>query len=128
MKLLKYFLLILFFVSCKKNNLELYFYEPKDDDSVIRGYELQRFFEAEQGVVKHEIPLIDGVENELNKLMNHMNIEGNEDKGLGIYYYSIIYERDTLYFSSDFLSWKYKNRVGIYKNELIIKFLNEKLK
>jgi hypothetical protein len=34
---------------------------------------------------------------------------------MGIYYYALVHKNDTIYSSFDFESWKYKNKVGIFK-------------
>ena len=40
---------------------------------------------------------------------------GHIDNKMGIYYYALVHKNDTIYSSFDFESWKYKNKVGIFK-------------
>jgi len=72
-----------------------------------------------------KIKLTKDLINEINKIKDFLENNGNSDKGVGIYYFALIEGNDTLYSSSDLESWKYKNFVSFYKSGLIKKIIFE---
>jgi len=123
MKLLYLAMLITMFTSCEKREyIEVYACEPIDDDSVIRGHNLNKFFNKTDDKRKidfQKINLTQNLNNEIDKLKDYLENKGNVDKGIGIYYFALIRGNDTLYSSSDLESWKYSNLVNVYKSNLI---------
>ena len=129
MKNILYILIILLFISCKSfNYLEIYKCKPVSYVSAIHGDKLKYFFDD----YNHEIrkikfkkrKLTTDLNKEINKLKDYLVTNGNQDDNrLGVYYFAIIKEQDTLYSNSDLQSWKYKDKVGRYKSDILIKHI-----
>lgn len=128
MKNILYILIILLFISCKSvNYLEIYKCKPVSYGSAIHGDKLKYFFDD----YNHEIrkikfkkrKLTTDLNNEINKLKDYLIANGNQDNKSGIYYFAIIKDQDTLYSNSDLQSWKYKDKVGRYKSDILIKHI-----
>lgn len=129
MKLLLKVLIITMLFSCeRKEYMEVYLCEPISNDSVIRGHSLNKFFEIHDNsrkIHQRRIRLTKNLNNEIEKTKDYLRNNGNVDKGIGIYFFAIIQDNDTLYAGSELESWKYKNFVAAYKSELIKKTLLE---
>ena len=125
MRLIYILIFFIVFISCKKQEfLEVYICEPINDDSVIRGQSLDKFFDTKSDKRKiniQKINLTKDLNNEMDKLKESLENNGNIDKGIGIYYFALIRGNDTLYSSSDLESWKYKDFVNVYESDLIKK-------
>lgn len=111
-------------VSCKDEKyLHVYYCEPIDNDAVIRASNLSLFYNQNSdsyNIVTKTIVIDNQLGNQLEKVKNHIVEKGKKDTGMGIYYYSIIFNKDTLYSSSDLKSWKYKDLIGFYENDMLI--------
>ena len=129
MKKILYIIIVLLFIGCKSvKYLEIYKCKPVSYGSAIQGDALMFFFDD----YNHEIrkikfkkrKLTTDLDNEINKLKDYLVTNGNQDDNkLGVYYFAIIKDQDTLYSNSDFQSWKYKDKVGRYKSDILIKHI-----
>lgn len=127
MKTLYILLFFTVFLSCKTTkSIHIYNCKPINYGSEIRGQYLNKFFEGNNESRKIKIKnrkLTLDLNTEIDKLKNHLDTNGNLDKKMGIYYYAIIKDQDTLYSSSDLESWKYKDKVGLYRSDILKKHI-----
>lgn len=124
-KFLMFFIIITFGSCHNKEPLNIYTYESSSPGFVIRGFDLKPFFENTgkfYDITIHEIKMTPDLNSELRKLKSDINEKGvNDNHGGGIYYVAVVHGKDTLYASSSGQQWKYKNKVGEFKSNLIEK-------
>jgi len=108
------FLIIFFSLSsCSKSinvHKNIYFharhYETVFDDAIIAGHHLHDFFKDSEALKIYSYEVVGGnkAHTEWKAILNGLAKSNIQHSDMGIYYYAIIYQNDTLYTSS-FKSW-----------------------
>jgi len=117
MKLSKYCIIGLTFAfTCCKSS-EIFVSKALHDDAEIRGYNVDHFFKetSARKIDNYQFKISNEAKDEFIKLKKSISDFGHIDNKMGIYYYAFVHKKDTVYASSDFESWKYKNKVGVFK-------------
>jgi len=132
MKRLIILIAFILFNSCtKKEVIGLYVFETRINDVIINGNNLKDFFvendrmKIHKKTVEISSDLFEEFENVIRKFIEKKNIDS---LGIGIYYYAIIHKKDTLYSSTGFKTWKYKNKVMFYDSSEFGEELSEYIK
>jgi len=106
------FLLILsiLVLSCK-GAIEVYSLTEDSQVAPVQGYELEVFFNNNNSMISR----IKGKEaiREIGRIKDSLSLKGYQSPYLvGVYYYAIVVNRDTLYTNSNLTSWRYYNKTG----------------
>jgi hypothetical protein len=114
MKLLSIFILLFtIIISCKP--IKHYTHKNRALGYEIRGWAIERFFvqdEDMKDIVIHKLGYSKRLNNEIDRIIHAIKKENTIDElGFGIYYFAIIRNKDTLYFSRNYRNCKYKNLV-----------------
>lgn len=101
MKIESLILVFLLFISCSNDvSVFLYTYDTNTDDYVIRGNNVNDFFDFEStdlDIKVQRIQISRHEKDEIQALKNDVQLNGTEDIGIGNYEYAIICDEDTFY-------------------------------
>jgi len=111
-------------VNMEKSDMSIFHFESDIDDDVINGQNLEYFFNGDKKIKKYSIASSDSLIKELQQIKVKANKSTSLKEyslGFGLYDYALVFKKDTFYSSSDLKSWRYKNKVILYKSPFLEK-------
>lgn len=112
-------MLMVTMISCKSNYKIFVFYpNPNIGDSEIHGYNLEKFFENKKVIRKANIKDFKLLSEEIDLLKYSLNKcppLPNSGEKFGVYKYAFVVSNDTLYSTSTFKGWRYRDKVCKYE-------------